>query len=182
VPRLTTDQWAAIRIEWEGEPLASFLGLAEKYGVQASSISRQAAKNGWMKRGVLKNINEAAQRIADARTDADGNAKQTQRQGTAADLAFRNESEDLRAEVLTRHRQEWAELRIFRKVSLKEMKTAHDNGNKEAWMKAKIAADTALAQLRALAIQQDGERKAWGLDLSAAEDIVITNPRSFDGS
>lgn len=49
-------------------------------------------------------------------------------------------------------------------------------------MKAKIAADTALAQLRALAIQQDGERKAWGLDVSAAEEIIITNPRSFDGS
>lgn len=49
-------------------------------------------------------------------------------------------------------------------------------------MKAKIAADTALAQLRALAIQQDGERKAWGLDVSAAEEIIITNPRSFDGN
>lgn len=62
MPRLSADQWAAARIEWEGEPSASFLGLAGKYGVQASSISRTAAREGWTKRGVIADINEAAQR------------------------------------------------------------------------------------------------------------------------
>ena len=67
MPRLSADQWAAVRLEWEGEPTASFLGLAGKHGLQASSISRRAASEGWTKRGVIGDINEAAQRKADAR-------------------------------------------------------------------------------------------------------------------
>ena len=53
MPRLSADQWAAVRLEWEGEPTATFLGLAGKHGLQASSISRRAASEGWTKRGVL---------------------------------------------------------------------------------------------------------------------------------
>ncbi len=161
MPRLTTDQWAAIRLEWEGEPTATFGQLGEKHGVDKASISRAAKREGWAKTGQLDGINESAQRKADARCDSEGNA--TQRKRNAGDLATRDESIDVRAEVLERHRKEWAELEGFRKVALATMKKAHDAGDKETWQLAKIAADTAKQNLSALETKQNGERRAWGL-------------------
>lgn len=175
MPRLTTDQWAAIRIEWEGEPLATFSGLAIKHGVNKSEVSRTAKRQNWAKTGQLASINESAQRKADLLTDSDGNP--TQRKPNAVDLASRTESEDLRAAVTARHRTEWAELEGFRKSALVAMKKAHESGDKEGWAIAKIAADTAKANLSALEIKQGGERKAWGLDVHGEDDIVINNPR-----
>lgn len=178
MPRLTADQWAAIRIEWEGEPTASFSGLAKKFGVDNSEISRRARREGWVKRGKLSSINEAAQRKADTRIDSDGNA--TQRKLRNSDLATREESEELRAEINVRHRTEWAELENFRRVALKTMKDAHAAGDRASWLVAKTAADTAKAHLQALQIKQDGERKAWGMegdsikiDLSKASDAEL---------
>ncbi len=177
MPRLTADQWAAVRMEWAGEPTATFLGLAGKHGVAVSSVSRVSAREGWSKRGQLGDINEAAQRKADARLDSDGKAKETQRQSTAGDLATRTESEDVRTAVLERLRREWAELEQFRRSALKAMKDAHEAGDADAWKVAKLAADTALANMRALEVKQAGERKAWGLDTTAEAEIVIGNPR-----
>lgn len=175
MPRLTTDQWAAIRIEWEGEPLATFSGLSVKHGVNKSEISRTAKRQGWVKRGQLASINESAQRKADRLTNSTGNP--TQRKPNALDLATRIESEDLRAEVAARHRMEWAELELYRWQALKTMDEAKTTGDREGWTIAKLAADTAKANLAALEIKQQGERRAWGLDVHGEEDIVIVNPR-----
>ena len=176
MPRLTADQWADIRQKWEGEPTATFQGLGERFGIDKANISRRAKKEAWTKRGQIASINEAAGRRADAVVDADGNATTTQPQRNAGDLATRDESEAKRAAVLVRHRQEWAELESFRKTALKAMKDAHD-GSKE-WREAKVAADTALANMRALEVKQHGEAKAWMLDFRNEEDIVIRNPRA----
>lgn len=167
MPRLTADQWAAIRLEWEGEPRATFSGLAKKFGVDKASISRQATRDGWVKRGQLAGINESAQRKADLLTDSAGNA--TQRKRNAGDLATRCESEDLRAEVTARHRREWAELELYRRQALKTMDEAKAAGDREGWSIAKLAADTAKAHLQSLQIKQDGERKAWGMDETAVK-------------
>jgi hypothetical protein len=175
MPRLTADQWAAIRLEWEGEPSATFSGLGAKFGVHNSEIGRRAKREGWAKRGQLAGINESAQRKADKLTDSNGNS--TQRELRTSDLASRAESEDLRAAVTARHRTEWAELEGFRKTALKAMKDAHEAGDREGWQVAKLAADTAKANLSALEIKQNGERHAWGLDVHGEEDIVISNPR-----
>lgn len=182
MPRLTTDQWAAIRIEWEGEPTATFSSMAAKHGVEVSNVSRKCAKEGWTKTGQLASINEAAQRKADARCDSEGNAnaKQTQRLRNASDLATRDESIDVRAEVLERHRREWSELESYRQAALQAMTEAKRSGDKDAWTIAKLAADTAKQNLSALEIKQTGERKAWGLEQQAEAEIVITNPRSAD--
>lgn len=59
MPRLTPDQWASIRIEWESEPVATFRALSVKYNVDNSEISRRAKREGWTKRGQLAAINEA---------------------------------------------------------------------------------------------------------------------------
>lgn len=162
-------------MEWEGEPLATMSGLAEKYGVDKAEISRKAKREGWVKRNQLASINEAAQRRADQLTDSTGGP--TQRELNTGDLATRTKSEALRAEVTARHRQEWAELENFRKSALVSMKRAHEAGDRTAWGIAKLAADTAKANISALDIKQQGERKAWGLDVHGEEDIVIVNPR-----
>jgi hypothetical protein len=175
-----------MRLEWEGDPLATFTVLADRYGINIANVSRKAAKEGWSKRGLLGDLNEAANRRADAACEADGSAKaqdeaqgeaQTQLPTAIQELATRDESESVRARVLVRHRAEWAELENFRKTALAAMKDAHDKKDKSAWQLAKTSADTALANLRALSIKQDGERRAWGLDVRAEEEIVIKNPR-----
>jgi hypothetical protein len=178
--RLTPDQWAAIRLEWEGDPLATFNGMAQKHGVDVASVSRHASREGWSKRNQLGDINEAANRRADAQCNANGDASETQRPNTASDLATRDESEAVRAAVLVRLRAEWAELEGFRKAALAAMKTAHTEGDKAAWSIAKMAADTALSNIRALSVKQEGERKAWGLDAKSEEEIIITNPRRIE--
>lgn len=167
MPRLKDDQWAAMRLAWEGEPRLTFSALAEQYGVNVGNVSRKAAKEGWSKRGVLPDLNEAAQRRADTQTDANGNAKQTQRPAGAGDLATRDESEAVRAAVLVRHRAEWAALELYRRQALEAMDRASEAGDRESWIIAKTAADTAKANLQALQVKQDGERKAWGLDDTA---------------
>lgn len=178
VPRLTADQWAAIRMEWEGEPTATFSALAPKHGVNKSEISRTAKRQGWSKRGQIADINDAAQRRADANTNADGNP--TQRQPNAGALATREQSEAVRAAVLIRHRTEWAEMEGYRQDALAAMATAKEAGDRAAWMIAKLAADTAKANLQALEIKQAGEARAWGLDAKSEEEIVIRNPRGHD--
>jgi hypothetical protein len=178
MPRLTTDQWAAIRIEWEGEPTATFSALADKYGVDKAQVGRVAKRDGWSKTGQLASINEAAQRKADARCNSEGNS--TQHQLNQKEIATRDESIDVRAEVLERHRREWAELESYRQDALQAMKDAKGIGDKEAWTIAKLAADATKQNLSALEVKQSGERRAWGLEQQAEAEIVISNPRSVD--
>lgn len=147
--------------------MATFSGLALKHGVNKSEISRTAKRQSWAKTGQLAGINESAQRKADRLTDANGNP--TQRKPNVVDLATREESEDLRAEINARHRQEWAELELYRRQALKTMDEAKAAGDREGWSIAKLAADTAKAHLQSLQIKQDGERKAWGMDETAVK-------------
>lgn len=177
MPRLSADQWGLVRAEWEGEPLASFNSLADKHGINVSNISRRAARDSWVKRNQLASINEAASRKADALVDSNGQMRENANANAKLALAQRELSEDLRAQVQARHRSEWAEMVAFRKTALVVMHDAHKKKDRASWANAKLAADTALANLRALAVAHDGERKSWGLDAKSEEDIVITNPR-----
>lgn len=167
MPRLNSDQWAAMRMEWEGDPLMTIIALAAKYGINKSQISRVARRDSWVKTGQIATINENAQLRADAQI----------RDLNATDLVSRIESEELRAAILLRLRREWEEIEGFRQSALIAMRNAHDSGDKTEWNIAKTAADTALANIRALAAKQDSERRAWGLDTKTEEDVIITNPR-----
>ena len=177
MPRLTADQWAAVRLDWEGEPSATFCQLAIKHNVNKSEISRAAKKQAWVKTGQLAGINESAQRKADSYTTPDGIVTQ---QNPNTVLASRDEAIDVRAAIVARHRGEIAELEGFRRTALKAMKDAHERGDKESWNIAKIAADTARANIAALDLKQMTERRAWGMDAKAEEDIIITNPRRHE--
>lgn len=179
--KLTDDQWAAIRAAWEEDPAITYEGAAiraaKEGGFRVPSKGRISqkvkAEGGWSKRGQLSSINEAAQRLADkAKLNAEVNSYSPDR------LAARSESERLRAEILTRHRQEWEELDEARRAALNKMRECYqpnkDGGKnlsgREEWTVAKMAAETLKINLNSLEIKQAGERKSWGLDDPVADD------------
>lgn len=177
MPRLTKDQWDQMRIDWENDPAITITNIAGKYQICTSSVSRRASKEGWVKRGQIGGINEAAHRRADNLLDSNGKPVPY---STADALAAKELSETVRTEVLVRHRKEWAELEELRRTALVAMRRAHEESKYSAWAMAKSAADTALSNIKALNTKQAGECRAWGLDQKLQEDIVIVNPRVDD--
>ena len=184
MPRLKKHQWEEMRLTWETEPSVKFIDLARQYNVNVSAVSRWASREGWEKIRPLQAINDAAQRRADARTDATGNRveliKEKQKLEWDANTSYeekrndveqatRAESEAKRADLVTRHRTEWAELEGFRRTAMAAMKTAHEKGDRGSWGIAKTAAETAKTNLMALEIKQAGEARAWGLDAGVAQ-------------
>ena len=182
--RLTPEQWEAIRSVWEYDPDEPSHEVAatragKKYQFKPPSKSNvcvKCIKDSWERRGNLNGINAAAHRKADAMVDANGNPtkqndqnEDTQKEQNhvlnpaALVQASRIESEDKRAEVTARHRQEWAQVAILRQEGL-QMRSSDPVRCSEKLRQAKIAAEVT-------AIQQQGERKAWGLD-------VIVDPAS----
>lgn len=100
--------------------------------------------------------------------------------GIGVNAKARIESEDLRAEVLARHRQEWRQIAVLRQEAVKIRDTEP----------AKAAAAIRFAKLTAevTGLQQTGERRAWGLDeivipdlttKSDAELVAILEGRKF---
>ena len=158
---LHDNQWQAIRTAWEYDPdEPSYNAAAQRAGQKfafappgKSSIDARAKREQWQRRGSLHGIVAAAQRKADHMTTSEGvgiaNAGKAQ--------ASREESEDKRAEVTVRHRTEWRQVAVLRQEAL-AIRTTDPDGAMAKMRLAKTAAETT-------GIQQQGERKAWGLDV-----------------
>lgn len=171
--RLTREQWQAIRTIWEYDPdqptyNAAAGRAAEKYQFAPpgkSTIDDRAKKEHWERRGSMNGINAAAQRKADALTDSYGNrtvpdAKKRNFPGTSSPvlvLSSREEAENKRAEANARHRTEWVQIAVLRQEALGLRNSNLDQAIAKMKL-AKTAAETT-------AIQQTGERKAWGMDI-----------------
>ena len=116
----------------------------------------------------MTGIVHAAQRRADSLVSADDQDRKDapeRRERIAQHVqAAREESEALRAEVIARHRHEWRAVVVLRNEAIKERTTAPDKADKKARL-AKLVAETTK-------IQQEGERKAWGLDVSVNPDDI----------
>lgn len=168
---LSPEQWQSIRTIWEydpGEPTYRQASgqASDKFKFTApgkTTVESRAKKEGWQRKSSLNGINVAAQRKADKMSNSDGSAKVSDASDPKKEQAARLESEDLRAEVLIRHRTEWKNVAVLRQEALVIRASNPDN----AFTKAKLAKITAEMTM----IQQIGERKAWGLD-------VIVDPRS----
>ena len=175
--RLTPEQWQVIRNCWECEPdspsheVAAFrAGRRFKFKPPSkSNVCAKCQKDGWERKGTMNGINVAAQRKADTLVDSSGNrTKQNEQNGKvgvkqlpdsspALVQAAREESEDKRAQVIARHRNEWKQIAALRQEAL-GIRTSNPDGAMTKMKLAKIAADTT-------ATQQTGERKAWDLDV-----------------
>jgi len=175
--RLSQTQWDAIRSVWEYDPDEPSYEVAadragKKYQFKSpskSSVFERCAKEKWERRGSLNGINAAAQRKADTMVDSSGERTKPNESnaGTGAKpndvpnpgmaQASRTESENLRAEVTARHRAEWKNISVLRQEALAVRNSNPDQSMFKSKL-AKINAETT-------AIQQAGERKAWGLDI-----------------
>jgi hypothetical protein len=134
-----------------------------------SNVHAKCQKDGWERKGTMNGINVAAQRKADTLVDSSGNrTKQNEQNGKVGEKqlpvsipalvqAAREESEDKRAEVIARHRNEWKQIAVLRQEAL-GIRTSNPDGAMTKMKLAKIAAETT-------ATQQTGERKAWDLDV-----------------
>lgn len=146
--RLTSDQWQDARQSWEADPTLTFEGLAEKLGLSRQAVCKKAKGDSWSKVGALKKVAERAQLKADSKV-----AQPSKVAGSApkkaADATF-EASVEIRADVIDRHRSDWAEHR--KTFTLAEIKAKFEAGKQ-----AKISAEM-------LAIRQRGERAAYGLD------------------
>ncbi len=177
--KLPDSVWDSIRTVWEYDPdEPSYTTSAERAGAKhgfkaptkgaiAKRISLDAeAGKPWERRGSMSGINKAAHRKADALVDSTGELKSTDGNvggnangnpvSTKKEQAARSESEDLRAEVIARHRNEWKQIVALRQESLRDRIANPD----VSFTRAKLAKITS----EITKIQQDGERKAWGLD------------------
>ena len=173
IPRLSAEQWQAIRTIWEYDPdQPSYNAAAGRASEKCqfappgkSTIDDRAKKECWERHGSMNGINAAAHRKADSLTDSYESrtvpdAKNASFSGTTNPvliLSSREEAENKRAEVNARHRTEWMQIAVLRQEALALRNSNLDQAIARIKL-AKTAAETT-------AIQQTGERKAWGMDI-----------------
>ncbi len=156
--RLTTDQWETIRAEREAG--ASFPELAAKHGVSHQAIQKRAKRDGW---GDGQDVGESVRRKVAEKVAGVVAPCNPKKKAAAIDAAA-----DETAAVVRRHRQEWLQVVKLRQEALAE----READAKDAFERAKLAKITA----EMTAIQQAGERKAWGLDDGAPTSVPLSRP------
>lgn len=159
MPRLTADAWARARIEWEADPRATYESVARGLGVSRVAVTKHALKHGWERVQSLASIAAAAQRKADAKVAPQLSGGDKVAAEVAQEAAKRLSAEaavDVRADVIDRHRSDWAEHR--RLFTLGAIAADFELGKS-----AKISAEM-------LQIRQRGEQAAYGLDQYTPRD------------
>lgn len=173
--------WAEIRRHWEYDSDSPSYLLAcrragEKYDFNPptkAGIAKRATSEGWERRGSMTGVNQAALRRADALVNSDGTPVDAPVDGVSspkrgvesarqAELS-NDEAVNKRADVGARHRQEWAQVAVLRQEALRN-RVSDPAGALSRMKLAKITAETT-------ALQQAGERKAWGMDIPDATDM-----------
>lgn len=145
MPKLSSDRWQEIRAKREAG--ASFPALGKAFGISYQAIQKRAKREGWGDGSDVASVirRKAAEKVAGVV------ASDPIKKAAAID----DEAEKL-AEIVNRHRSEWRFVTTLRAEALVDRLV--DVG--KAFNKAKLAKITA----EMTAIQQAGERKAWGLD------------------
>ena len=149
--RPSADQWAAARAKWEADPMLTFEALGRELGVSREAAGQRARKEGWERDASLHDVARRAQFKADQREAAEKLPVELPLGSTKR--ATRELAEDIRADVIERHRADWAEHR-------QHYRTGDIAADFDLGKSAKISAEM-------LAIRQKAERAAYGLDESA---------------
>ncbi|MDH4557810.1 hypothetical protein E8F11_22000 [Pseudomonas sp. BN417] len=145
--------------------------MAKEVGVSERTLKRWSAADGGWRRLTGPEITASAHQVANQvrRTVGElGPEVSTNQQQIAIDKLAEDAAIDLRADVLARHRKEWSAARA---ISVDAVRL-RDSDPEKAFERAKLAKITA----ETLAIVQNGERRAWGLDVNevpAATVVVI---------
>lgn len=154
--RLTADQWSSIRAEREAAG-TSFRELAAKYKVSDAAIVKRSKSEGWSDGS---DVDGVINRKVSEKVSGVVSADDPKKKAAAIDAEA-----DRKAAVVNRHRQEWTQVAALRQEAVNVRNSDPD----VAFSKAKLAKITA----EMTKIQQDGERKAWGLD-------IIIDPKQLE--
>lgn len=159
--RIPEERYIAARALYESTPGISIAAVADAVGVHYRSLEDRRAKdkaagNEWKKIELMppKDMNEKAQAIADSYTGklADyGPEISPEQKKLAAQEVITETAEELRGQLLERHRREWGAIRTMVYEGIKKREYG------DVAKLAKISAET-------LQIVQSNERKAWGID------------------
>jgi hypothetical protein len=180
--KLTSDQWAEIRAEWEASPKQGIEWLSKEHGgpwdITAEALRRKRIRDGlvgqpWTKPVNMGDVVRRARLAADAatadlveprRSSIPGiNAEETveaalqvgsQEQKTEVGETADGMAVDVRARLIETHRREW---RVARGLAVKAIQEAAAAKGFDVAKFAKILTEI-------LTNIQAGERKAWGLD------------------
>lgn len=145
--RLNLDQWQTIRARREAGH--SFNSLAKEFGVSHQAIQKRANNEGW---GDGTNVEEVIRRKAAEKVAGLVATDNQEKKAQAID----DEAEKVAA-VRRRHRQEWVQVAVAKQRAM-EIK----GDEKLPLVAAKLRVAKLLAETTK--IQQEGERKAWGMD------------------
>lgn len=157
---------ATARAIYEARSDATFESVAAELDVSTRSVKRWSAADGhWKKAGgpiISARAHEVADRIIKVVEEAGPDASEEAKQA-AIDAARIEAAVDERAQVVARHRSEWSVVRGL----VAEAVRSRDGA------KARLAVDVG----RALKFAQDGERKAWRLDVDVQSNAVVVIER-----
>lgn len=163
---------------YETTPGLSIGGVAEKTGISKTTLAGFASRDKWRKGPkCLPPMEAEAQAVADRigqKLEDLGPEASAEQRMAAVEEEVKDVATDMRAQLLDRHRREWAAPRAMSAEAVQMRKTKPD----EAFNRAKLAKITA----ETLKIVQDGERKAWGLDvgeLPAGAVVVIERDNTY---
>lgn len=137
--------WEKIRAEYEAG--ASMGSLSRAYGVSKPSISVRAKKEGW-----IQDTTEAVNRLVNAKLNGVANPVSPEKKAEALSAAA-----DRKMAVIVRHQDEWRRHQAI-------IDEALANNDFERAKLAKITAET-------IRIRQDGERRAWGIELTQQQQV-----------
>lgn len=169
---LTPRMWLAIRAAYEADAKSTFTSVAREFNVGVDVVKRRAYDEDWQKAtaDTLAGMSEKAHMLADRAAqhlsgedtgpeiDAGGDAPQDSEPEQSGEEFSQKVGAEKRAEILHRHRKEWAAPR----------KLSYEAVNNRDFDRAKLAKITS----ETLQIIQSGERKAWGLDKASEGDGV----------
>ncbi|AHE97185.1 helix-turn-helix domain-containing protein [Thioalkalivibrio paradoxus] len=169
MPRLTKDEWAEARALREGAGLP-FSEIAERMGVDRAAVSRRAKKEQWddgqnVAVAIQKKVTEKLTRIV-----------------TPSDPVKKAEAIDAeaarRAGVIDKHRDELEAARVMARAAKENHQNVGDQipadihdpmERAQALLSMKRGAfedlKAAKIHVETLKLIQEGERKAWGLDM-----------------
>jgi hypothetical protein len=167
--RLSPERWLQARARYETDPTVTLGALAVEIGVSHTAVQAQAKRHQWQKQSALEVLRTRAHREADNHIQGEelpkdfqeeinrlenmGTAKEQKR---AADVQLAYDGADsvavaLRAKILNRHRREWGLVRRLLYLAARKK-------DKESALTAKYAGE-------GFKLLQEGERKAWGIEV-----------------
>lgn len=159
---------SAARVLYEGTPGMTLAKVAAQVGLNLTLINTTAVSDSWRKNYIKGEVTPEAQALADKYTEAAANLGPVITADESAAITKKLTIEDAiakRAEILARHRTEWAAPRGMSAEAVRMRDTDPIKAFERAKM-AKITSET-------IKIVQDGERKAWGIDVGELPDGAV---------